>query len=179
MSKQSDFIAMVAPGAQRCQLRMSVLASLTIAQAILESGWGTSELATKANNLFGIKGDHNGESYTIKTSEWDENKKEYYTIDAAFRKYPSVQDSIMDHGEFLQKPRYAKVLQAKYYKDATREVKAAGYATSPTYTESLDRIIEQYELYKYDDIIVCPDCGKPVPKRPNCVQCGKPIGGVK
>lgn len=161
MSKQTEFIEKISTDAQRCQLKMGVKASLTIAQAILESGWGGSELAQKANNYFGIKGAYNGNSYTIVTKEWSKERG-YYDVEAAFRKYTSIRESIYDHAQLLQKPRYAKVLDAKDYKEACIEVHKAGYATAPDYAEKLINIIERYGLQKYDTIERCPDCGKPV-----------------
>lgn len=121
-----------------------VPASITLAQGILESGAGNSDLATLANNHFGIKC-HNWKGET------------YYKDDDApnecFRKYPSVQDSYADHAEFLiSRPRYAKCFQLEItdYKGWARELKAAGYATLPTYADKLINTIEKYRLYDFD-----------------------------
>lgn len=160
MSKQEVFISKLIKPAQVCQLKYRVLSSLTISQAILESGWGESELAIQAHNLFGIKGDYNGFSYTKLTKEWDGTN--YVTVSANFKKYPNILSSVEDHALFLQKSRYAKVLESTSYKQATEEVWKAGYATAPDYPQKLQRIIEQYSLNHYDNITVCPDCGRPL-----------------
>lgn len=125
-----------------------VPASITLAQGILESGAGNSDLATLANNHFGIKC-HNWTGET------------YYKDDDApnecFRKYPSVQDSYADHAEFLiTRPRYSKCFQLDItdYKGWARELKAAGYATLPTYADKLINTIEKYRLYDFDQMVV-------------------------
>ena len=96
--KTDNFINRIAPMAVRDMQNTRVLASLTIAQAILESGWGESRLAQQANNLFGIKvgSGWNGQSITMNSSQW--------------RAYNSWEDSILDHSNLLQKQRYVKVL---------------------------------------------------------------------
>jgi flagellum-specific peptidoglycan hydrolase FlgJ len=77
------------------------------------------------------------------------NGKETY-VDAAFRAYPTFEGSVKDHNDLLQNKRYAKVLTAKDYKEASVEIWKAGYATDPKYPELLIRIIEQFKLYEYD-----------------------------
>ena len=101
-TKQDIFIEKVKDGAIAGWYAGKILPSVTIAQACLESGWGTSELATKANNLFGIKAkdDWKGESYTVRTAEYDENNKKFY-INAPFRKYGSWKESLIDHAKFF------------------------------------------------------------------------------
>lgn len=125
-----------------------VPASITLAQGILESGAGNSDLATLANNHFGIKC-HNWTGET------------YYKDDDApmecFRKYPNVQASYADHAEFLKgRPRYAKcfALDITDYKGWARELKAAGYATLPTYADKLINTIEKYKLHDFDAEVV-------------------------
>ncbi|MGL5693898.1 MAG: glucosaminidase domain-containing protein, partial [Peptostreptococcaceae bacterium] len=125
--------------------------SLTIAQSILESSWGKSELAQEANALFGIKAsDWNGRMYRKITKE-EENGK-IKLIEADFRAYDNVEDSIHDHNKFLQKDRYIKVREAKNYKEATKAILDAGYATASNYTNQLNGLIEKYELFKYDSV---------------------------
>lgn len=130
-----------------------VLASLSAAQATLESGNGTSALARSANNLFGIKGEYNGAYVTMKTKEWDANKG-YYEVYAKFRKYPSVRESIADHSAFLKKySRYAEAVACKpgeWEKCATLMGKS-GYATDPNYASKLISIIRTNRLYEYDE----------------------------
>lgn len=146
----SDFIAYVAPLAVADMKKTGILASLTIAQAILESGFGTSDLAVKGKALFGIKATNwTGKKYTKKTGEYING--EYITVTADFRAYDSWAESIADHGSFLSgKPRYANLIGERDYKEACRKIKEDGYATSPTYTEKLISLIERYDLMKFD-----------------------------
>ncbi|MBR4644044.1 MAG: glucosaminidase domain-containing protein [Bacteroidaceae bacterium] len=120
-------------------------ASITLAQGLLESGAGRSSLATKANNHFGIKvsGYWTG-PYVLKNDDAPNEK---------FRKYKNARESYEDHSRFLQGKRYQGLFKLKItdYKGWARGLKAAGYATAPTYAESLIRIIEMYDLYKFDN----------------------------
>lgn len=154
MNKQA-FIAVIAPGAIRGWEEERILPSLSIAQAILESGWGKSQLAQEACNLFGIKtsDDWQGRSITVPTKEFVNGT--YITVNAAFRAYDSWIDSVADHARFFtstdwRKERYAAVIGESDYKKACRAVKAAGYATAPDYAEKLIGIIEQYNLERFD-----------------------------
>ena len=119
-------------------------ASITLAQGVLESGAGRSELARKANNHFGIK-----------CNGWT-GRKSYHDDDArneCFRAYDHVKQSYEDHSVFLTKsPRYSRLFSLKLtdYKGWARGLKACGYATSPTYATQLINIIELYRLYEYD-----------------------------
>jgi LysM repeat protein len=120
-------------------------ASITLAQGMLESGNGNSDLAVYANNHFGIKCHvgWNGPTY-IK----DDDAK-----DECFRKYPSVLDSYTDHSKFLKnRPRYASLFELKHndYKGWAEGLKTCGYATDPKYTRRLIEIIETHKLYQYD-----------------------------
>lgn len=150
---QRKFIDTIAPLAVADWKEHRVLPSLTLAQAVIESAFGTSELATKANALFGIKASAPwaGKTYTKNTQEWDGTK--YITVSAVFRAYNSWDESIKDHGEFLQKDRYAKVRGEKDYKLACKYIKDAGYATSPTYTKTLIDTIEKNGLTAYDSVV--------------------------
>ncbi|MHC1774805.1 MAG: glucosaminidase domain-containing protein [Lentimicrobium sp.] len=120
-------------------------ASITLAQGLLESGSGNSELALKANNHFGIKchKEWTGMTYTMDDDEKNE----------CFRKYASAEESYSDHSFFLtSRPRYAGLFQLdlKDYKGWAYGLKSAGYATNPRYAEMLIKIIEENELYLYD-----------------------------
>ncbi len=151
--EQKDFINLIKLGAIDTYYKYKVLPSLTIAQSILESAWATSILAKEANNLFGIKWQPNcGYDYIIKSTKEYTNGK-WITIDAKFRKYNSVYESILDHAIFLQKSRYAKVLTAKDYKEAAYEVWKAGYATDPYYPNKICERIEWYKLYEVDNMV--------------------------
>lgn len=150
--EQRKFLAMVGPLAQEDMQKSGILASLTIAQAILESGWGTSELATKANALFGIKADArwSGKAYSKDTKECYDGVT-YTTITALFRAYDSWAESVADHSAFLlANKRYAAVVGERDYKAACKAIKAAGYATDPGYPQKLIGLIEKYGLTVYD-----------------------------
>ena len=133
-----------------------ILPSITAAQAILESGWGSSELAkVPNNNLFGIKDseDWHGEIVTVPTQEYLNG--DYITVNAAFRKYASWNDSVVDHAKFFtstewRKDNYRKVVNETDYRIAAQELKNAGYATDPSYPGKLIRLIEAYKLYEWD-----------------------------
>lgn len=151
--QQKDFFNLIKPGAVDLYYKYGILPSLTISQAILESGWGTSVLATQANNLFGIKwsSDSGFDKFLKQTTDFKNN--EWIIVEAYFRKYNTIEESLEDYGAFLQKPRYAKVLTATDYKEAAYEVWQAGYATDPMYPEKLTEFIERYELYAIDNLV--------------------------
>jgi len=146
-AEQKGFIDRVGKAAQSDS---GILPSLTIAQAILESGWGKSELAQKANALFGIKAGANwkGRRMEKRTSEHIDGKQ--VEITAAFRAYGSWEESIADHGAFLRAARYKAVQGERDYKKACRAIRAAGYATDPGYADYLIRLIERYGLTAWD-----------------------------
>lgn len=150
--KRTEFIEKVAQYAVADYNRSKILPSLTIAQAILESGWGKSGLAVRCNNLFGIKGKYQGQGEVFPTKEFMGGK--WITIEAEFRKYPTFEGSIRDHNDLLQKPRYKKVKGEKDYKKACHAIKEAGYATDPNYPALLIDIIERLKLNKYDEQVV-------------------------
>ena len=144
------FINEVAPGAVAAQKKYGVPASVTIAQAILESGWGKSGLAASDNNLFGIKGTGPAGSVTVPTKEFENGH--YVTINAAFRKYHNDAESIDDHAKLLATSGYYKKAMGdkgnanKFADDLT-----GVYATDPHYGTQLQQIMKQYNLYQYDD----------------------------
>ncbi|WP_232696193.1 glucosaminidase domain-containing protein [Brevibacillus daliensis] len=141
------FISQIAPLAVAEHKRTGVPASLTLAQAILESKSGTSELAVNARNLFGIKGVGTAGSYDKVSAEFVDG--EQIEVKSAFRKYNDWPESVRDHSDFLLKPRYQKVLNADW-RTACIEVVRAGYATDPVYLPKLIRIVEEHKLYEYD-----------------------------
>ena len=144
--QQKEFLSRIIPLAKADMKKTKILASLTIAQAILESGWGTSALARKSNNLFGIKG--NGKNY--KTFEYINGKR--VDIVDSFKVYPDWETSVTDHsGLFLRLSRYQNLIGERDYKKACKKVYEDGYATAPNYTEALIKIIEQYKLYEHDE----------------------------
>ena len=159
------FIEKVAPLAQADQKAKGILASITLAQAILESGWGRSELAVNANNLFGMKKSLSGNTWTGSTwdgkSVYSKETKEVYasgpaTVQADFRAYKSWQDSVSDHSAYLLGARKGSALRYEGLKGCADHRKAAqiikdgGYATSPTYVDKLCSIIGEWKLTQYD-----------------------------
>ncbi|MBR1929180.1 MAG: glucosaminidase domain-containing protein [Paludibacteraceae bacterium] len=130
--------------AQNQQKKHGIPASITLAQGLLESAAGRSELATKANNHFGVKctSDWKGESYRHD----DETKQE------CFRKYKHAEESYEDHSLFLLRPRYKELFDLKItdYKGWAHGLKKCGYATDPGYAGKLIKIIEDYGLTQYD-----------------------------
>ncbi|MCK9180752.1 MAG: glucosaminidase domain-containing protein [Bacteroides sp.] len=119
-------------------------ASIKLAQGLLESGAGQSQLARRSNNHFGIKCGSNWRGKT--TRHTDDHYME------CFRSYSHPRESYEDHSQFLKKSRYASLflLKPTDYKGWARGLKKAGYATDPSYANRLITIIEDYELYKYD-----------------------------
>lgn len=129
--------------------KSKILASLTAAQAFIESNKGNSGLTVKCNNLFGIKGEYNGQSGLFWTTEYYNGIK--CRVQAKFRKYPSWLESINDHSDmFNRMKRYANLRGETDYHKACINVKQDGYATSPTYTQTLVNTIERYQLYNWD-----------------------------
>lgn len=162
---EADVIAKVGSLFTADQKKSGILASVSLAQFILESGYGKSELAQNANNCFGMKKSLSGNTwsgsawdgksiYTKKTQE-EENGK-MITITADFRKYGCVEDSITDHSAYLLGAkngsafRYNGLKGCTDYKKAVQIIKDGGYATSSTYVSNLCSIIERWNLTKYD-----------------------------
>lgn len=153
---KKEFILKIFNGAIENYNKYGIVPSITIAQAILESGWGSSELAVNHNNIFGIKADSrwSGAIATISTSENYNDS----TI-ANFRKYDSIDESLDDHGKFLsENPRYSEygLFEKKNYKNQAQALEDAGYSTAKDkngqliYAEKLIGIIEKYNLMQYD-----------------------------
>lgn len=150
------FIQELYPEAAEIYNKYGVLPSVTIAQAILESGWGKSELSTKANNLFGIKADISWKGKKIKM-----NTSEYYNqkIVDEFRVYNSKQESVKDYGEFLKNNKRYKqsgVFQATHYIEQANAIEKAGYSTvenskgQQIYSELVIDIIQEQNLQLLD-----------------------------
>ncbi len=142
--KAEEYIAKFHEAAMINMIEHKVPASITLAQGLFESGFGNSPLAVNANNHFGIKcHDWKGETY-------------YHDDDApqeCFRKYSSAGESYADHALFLKnRKRYSKCFELEItdYKGWARELKAAGYATLPTYAEKIISVIERFGLDQYD-----------------------------
>ena len=143
-----SFLNVLKPYVLEDMKKTGILASLTASQALIESNKGNSVLTQKANNLFGIKGKYNGESVTMKTTEYVDGKA--IKVDAAFRKYPNWLESIADHSRLLSTKRYSNLKGVTDYKVACVLIKQDGYATAPDYTQTLIKTIEKYKLYEWD-----------------------------
>ena len=165
---EADVIAKVGPLFTADQKKSGILASVSLAQFILESGYGKSELAQNANNCFGMKKSLSGNTWS--GSAWDgksiytkqtqeEENGQMITITADLRKYAKVEDSIADHSAYLlgakngSALRYNGLKGCTNYKKAVQIIKDGGYATSSTYIRNLCSIIERWNLTKYDAIV--------------------------
>lgn len=160
ISSSAAFINSISSYAVSLGQQYNIYPSVMIAQAILESGWGNSDLASAPNyNLFGIKGSYNGNSVPMKTSEYSKSKG-WYTITANFRKYPSYRESLEDNAKLLRNgltwnaANYSGTWRenASNYKQATAGLVKGGYATDPIYSTSLNNIIASYNLTQYDNV---------------------------
>jgi flagellum-specific peptidoglycan hydrolase FlgJ/nucleoid-associated protein YgaU len=148
---QQQFIQSVAQGAIDGWNQYRVLPSITVAQAIVESGWGRSGLATSAHNLFGIKGSYNGNSVTMRTREVYGGRSVY--VNANFRKYANNSESVADHGRFLAvNRRYANLLGDTNYASVARKLQQDGYATDPSYARTLIKFVQTYNLNQLDAV---------------------------
>lgn len=144
---QEQYIKKWAPIAVKEMYRSGVPASITLAQGLLESRWGQSALAAEGNNHFGIKCHNDWKGKTMKVD--DDAKGE------CFRVYDTAEESFQDHSDFLRyRDRYKFLFDLKPtdYKGWAYGLKKAGYATAPTYAESLIKYIEKYKLYEYDTL---------------------------
>ena len=146
---QQAFISLVAPGALATQQRYGIPAAVTIAQAIDESGWGRSVLATADHNLFGIKGAGPAGRDMLPTREHENGV--WVTRTAPFRVYHSVAESIEDHGRLLATdPAYRHAMASRGRPDAFATALTGVYATDPGYGASLIALMRLYNLYRYD-----------------------------
>ena len=146
---QQAFIDEIAPGAIATQQKYGVPAAVTIAQAIDESGWGQSQLATQDNNLFGIKGAGPAGSNSKPTQEYENGQ--WVTINAGFRVYNNVAQSIDDHGALLATSGYyTRAMADRSNPDAFANALTGVYATNPNYGSDLIQLMQQYNLYRYD-----------------------------
>lgn len=169
-SPQLIYIERYADLAVEEMYRSGVPASITLAQGLLESRYGQSELAVEGNNHFGIKC-HN----------WN-GPKMYYDDDKkgeCFRKYKSPEESFRDHSDFLRfRDRYKFLFDLEHtdYEGWAHGLKKAGYATDPKYPQKLIRLIEEYELHKFD---VRDDHKKVRPESPAQIEKVESLNGRK
>ncbi len=138
MNGDNDFIFKIVELHYAVRDKYDVLTSVTVAQAIEESGWGTSNIAIQSNNLFGIKGEYNGSSYIdAKGQKW--------------RKYENWDQSVEDHARLLCNSNY-NCSGIKDYKEIFERLIAGNYCEGNTYTLRLEKIIKGYQLTQYDNL---------------------------
>ncbi len=153
----SDFVNVLGKEAQKVASEKNLYASVMVAQAALESGFGSSGLSAPPNhNLFGMKGSYNGQSVAMKTSEYSSSGG-WVTITDYFKKYPSYLESLLDHAGYIRRGPswdgnyYYGVWKenTNSYKDATSSLQGR-YATDPSYASKLNEIISRYNLTRFD-----------------------------
>lgn len=146
------FIERFYPVALEEMKRTNIPASVKLAQAIVETDFGTSRLSQSTNNYFGIKCKSTWQGPTFQMED-DDRDKNGNLIKSCFRVYDSAEASFIDHSEFLRGRSYYSglfKLDVSDYKAWALGIKACGYATNPKYAERLIETIETYELYRYD-----------------------------
>ena len=151
LSDSNSFIRSIVNGAIRGWTEHGVLPSLTLSQAIIESGWGRSVLASKYHNLFGIKGSYNGQSVNMPT--YENYGYGLVLINDNFRAYPDNDASVEDHANFLvDNSRYSNLLWDSDSNSVTYKIRADGYATATNYTYTLRNAISSYDLTRFDQV---------------------------
>src|SRR5690348_7018479 len=176
-SSQQAFISAIAPGAMAAQSRYGVPASVTIAQAIDESGWGQSALAIRDHNLFGIKGSGPAGSDALPTREYENGH--WVTVTAQFRVYHNVAQSIADHSELLATgPSYQHAMASRHHADAFASNLTGVYATDPEYGSTLISIMKLYHLYQYDTATAAPAPTAPASPVPGSTTASTPVAGT-
>ena len=153
-TSESEFINALGVAAQRSRRTTGVPASVTVAQAILESDWGRSRLTRQGNNLFGIKalGGASGPAGTVTLATWEHVNGDDVVVQAPFKAYYTLEESIDDHGRFFTRnKRYADALAiAGDARAFARAIQDDGYATDPSYASKLIRLMDRYDLYRFD-----------------------------
>ncbi|WP_283149028.1 glycoside hydrolase family 73 protein [Silvimonas soli] len=145
------FIAAISAAAVASAKKTGIPASFTIAESALESGWGASQLAQQAMNLFGVKADPawHGPTFSLQTREY--LKSQWVMVPALWRKYDDWQGCMDDHAQFLlTNPRYKNCFPATGGVAFAQQVAASGYATDPDYAAKIRSIISTHELAKFD-----------------------------
>lgn len=151
MNSKEIFINRISNAAIKNAVEFKIPASFTIAQAALESAWGSSKLALIGNNLFGVKADKSwtGEILQMPTVEFVNGKK--IIVIAKWRKYQSFQNSLDDHCKFLiENKRYAKAFYSRDSEEFATQIALSGYATDPQYAFKIVSIIRSNALKHYD-----------------------------
>lgn len=137
--------------AVRIARKNNILPSVMLAQSILESNWGRSELSREYNNYFGIKAVKKDQGIVFETEEYVDGESGRYMEN--FKKYSSKRESFEHYAKLLSTAkRYEKVKTAKNYKEAAKYIKEGGYATDPSYADKIISVVEKYGLNKYDEV---------------------------
>lgn len=153
MTAQEQYIKSISAASVKACKGTGLFPSVMIAQAIFESGWGKSQLATKYNNHFGIKADKSwtGPKVNLTTMEFINGK--FVSLIGAFRSYSNPAQSFADRIKFLKEnPRYTKagVFTAKTPEEQAQALQTAGYGTDPNYAKKIIDTINKYNLKQYD-----------------------------
>lgn len=153
--EKEGFLKAIAPVCQRMQRQYGVLASISMAQAALESDYGRSQLGAEYNNLYGVKADPADPHHVMMpTLEYIDG--EWLEVEEPFKVYPSWEESIHEHAQLLTygtswDPNfYSQVIQAESPQGQAQALQEAGYATDPDYANKLLGIIEEWDLDQYD-----------------------------
>lgn len=150
----SQFIKQIAPAARRDQKKYHIPASITIAQAGLESDWGRSRLAYKYNNLFGIKASSKTNRVKMTTTEHihgkDHHIKQYFQVYDSWSASINAHTKLIVQGTADNENRFQAVRKAKNYRQAALALQKNGYATDPNYASKLIYAIKKFHLNKYD-----------------------------
>jgi len=173
---QQAFISLVAPAAISAEQRYGIPAAVTIAQAIDESGWGQSALATADHNLFGIKGTGPAGADMQPTREYENGV--WVTRTAPFRVYHNIAESVQDHSQLLARgPAYQRAMASRHQPDAFATALTGVYATDPDYGSKLIALMRLYHLYRYDS---ATPVGRPaaVPLEPQVAGQQAAVPGV-
>lgn len=148
------FINRLAPYAKTLHVNYGVLPSITLAQAILESDWGNSTLASEYHNLFGVKAGPQEPGKDMTTQEYVNDQWE--TVTGRFKVYSSDYASMRDHARLLyngtswNSQQYAAVIAATDYRTAAQALQDGGYATDPDYAAKIIAVVQKYGLDNYD-----------------------------
>lgn len=154
-AQKQEFIHTIAPVAQKLQRQYGVLASVSMAQAMLESHYGQSQLAANYYNLFGVKTEATDpDGVDLQTQEFV--NEEWVTITDRFKVYKDWEESMTKHAELIyygtswNPDFYQAVREGTTYKEQARGLQSAGYATDPDYADKLIAMIEEWNLIQYD-----------------------------
>ena len=174
---KSEFIPTIAPlvVAENKKRGYPLFSSVVIAQAICESGWGQSKIMMKANAIFGIKATSSwkGKVYNANTQECYDGST-YTNITACFRAYNNLAESISDYFDLITKSeRYRKACTSTTPLECITAIKNGGYATSPTYINTIMSIINSNNLTKYDNVENSVDNSKSIEELAKEVIAGR------